>query len=913
MSDFKIIGNPNPVVGVLEFYTVSDFFSEISPTEEFVYIPKSPENQVKWEVYVLEFGRWRKTKENDKTGKQVTYTFFEKSLTRKGIRLLARKGEKVARLDIKPLPAHPKIDHVELLDKNGSKITGRLAYGQTVKARVFCLNMEKHRVHVTLWEDDVKGAGHSKANEKNFIETRSAIVNFGKADIDFLLRPSFAKIATKGGPENDKIHEYYVTAEYDREKTASSNVNVNAPETPVAPYKGKTTQKATAVTKTPAKQPKTELPKSDKPNAPAKAKGKINSVNITDTSGHAIKERFREKQIKVWINSNNLIGKEVRLKLFDDDYGKDDLLFQKEFTIQSNLHAIVVFLDIIPKSWGGNFLEEGNEQELFAEVEVLQTHAFTKSAIVDVDATVFKQDPFEIFNKVFKVDMPDKKEKKKIECFCNKDFEEKDVRKLVKLLKGSEKIWEGVALSGGKRAECNINDKTFGTLTKSLNSSFKKYNISTCIQKIHFLAQVCEETGTFSLSEETTGQHASSKSVYKGRGLLQLTGIRKKDEELYNSPGPYQDYADYLGDQNIVKNPTVVSNNANYCIDSGAWIWSINKKMPSDIKSQAVKKWGTETAGKSLNELAVFEDKYLELISVLLNGRNKANNNMPNGWETRKRMYNLLKTFFFQYNAFHKDSSNLLNAKDIITYHIYENGEIERHIPKKIKSGFENKYKYVYHDKKNKEHEICIVDKHETFEKKNGTKPGSKPSHSEIISDQNISEGQTTRRIKFKNGDIAEYGANEGLSFWILYAVTGKKIELVKMPDSLNYSMSDVLIKYEFTNTKRRYIGPDYLATFIGVLAKCGFNDVKTTGSCFSEASCFPSVEHVNGKSIDTIYLDDEREQKLIDAFHGYGITKQLRGTKKKHFSNTSDGGKLHNSHLHSGIISAGKIKIIKE
>jgi len=133
------------------------------------------------------------------------------------------------------------------------------------------------------------------------------------------------------------------------------------------------------------------------------------------------------------------------------------------------------------------------------------------------------------------------------------------------------------------------------------------------------------------------------------------------------------------------------------------------------------------------------------------------------------------------------------------------------------------------------------------------------------------------------------------------------------MPDSLNYSMSDVLIKYEFTNTKRRYIGPDYLATFIGVLAKCNFNDVKTTGSYFSEASCFPSVEHVNGKSIDTIYLDDEREQKLIDAFHYYGITKQLRGTKKKHFSNTSDGGKLHNSHLHSGIISAGKIKIIKE
>lgn len=461
MSDFKIIGNPNPVVGVLEFYTVSDFFSEISPTQEFVYIPNSPENQVKWEVYVLEFGKWRKTKENDKTGKQITYTFFEKSLTRKGIRLLARKGEKVARLDIKPLPAHPKIDHIELLDKNGSKITERLAYGQTVKARVFCLNMEKRRVHVTLWEDDVKGAGHSKANEKNFIETRSAIVNFGKADIDFLLKPSFAKIATKGGSENDKIHEYYVTAEYDREKTASNNVNVNAPETPIAPYKGKTTAMVPSVNNKTVSQPKKELPKSDKTAAPAAPKGKVNRVNVTDTSGHAIKGIFREKQIKVWINSSNLIGKDVRLKLFDDDYGKDDLLLHKEFTILSDLHAIVVPLDTIPRSWGGNFLAEGNEQELFAEVEVLQTHAFTKSTIVDVDAIVFKQDPFEIFNKVLKVDMPDKKEKKEENCVCkdydlvwgNKvscEFRKKVIEIAKRLGKDPNLLMAGMALETGK-------------------------------------------------------------------------------------------------------------------------------------------------------------------------------------------------------------------------------------------------------------------------------------------------------------------------------------------------------------------------------------------------------------------------------------------------------------------------------
>jgi len=395
MSDLKIIGNPNPVVGVIETYTISDFFEKMPPIQD---LANTKENEsVKWEIYVLENGKWRKTKENDKTGKKITYTFFEKALTRKGIRILAKKGDKIARLNIKPLSAKPKIDHIELLDKNGSQIKGHLSYGQTVKARVFCLNMEKQRVHVTLWEDDVNGKGHNKANEKNFIETLSGIVKFGKADIDFLLKPSFAKIATKNGPEKDKVHEYYVTAGL--EKIASNNINVDAPEVPVRPFKAKTTPKLHA----PAQQPKTDSSKENPSASPQKTKAQINSVNLTDTGDHLIKGTFKEKQIKVWINSTGLKGKKIRLKLFDDDITTAELLFQDEFTLESDLHAVVVALNSIPKNKGDDFFE-GSEQELFAEVEVLQTDLFKKSTIVDVDATVFKQDPVEVTNKVMTVD-----------------------------------------------------------------------------------------------------------------------------------------------------------------------------------------------------------------------------------------------------------------------------------------------------------------------------------------------------------------------------------------------------------------------------------------------------------------------------------------------------------------------------
>lgn len=418
MSDFKIVGNTNPIVGEVEHYTVNNLYPKIAADSNFGLKTAPVQHQIKWEVYVLEFGKWRKTKENDKTGNLVTYKFRHGSLTRAGIRIAAIKGDETAWLDIKPLPSKPKIDDVRLLDKSGKKIEGRLSYGQTVKARVHCLHMEKRRIYVTLWEDDVKGTGHNKANETNFIETKSGIVRDGIADIDFLLKPSFAKIATKNGPENDNVHEYYVTAQLDQEKVPSNNVNVNAPEAPTASYKAKTTPKKEPVkSNLPVQQPKTKTSET-----PKVVKSKINSVNLTDTAGHKIKGKFKEKQIKVWINSTGLVGKEVRLTLYDEDLLSNDLLFTHNLTIQSDLHAIVVSLDSIPRSLGGDNWAEGNEQELFAEIEVLQTHDFSKSAVVGVDAKVFKSDPVEKTNKVLKVDdAKDVKKGAKGACACKEN------------------------------------------------------------------------------------------------------------------------------------------------------------------------------------------------------------------------------------------------------------------------------------------------------------------------------------------------------------------------------------------------------------------------------------------------------------------------------------------------------------
>ncbi len=251
-----------------------------------------------------------------------------------------------------------------------------------------------------------------------------------------------------------------------------------------------------------------------------------------------------------------------------------------------------------------------------------------------------------------------------------------------------------------------------------------------------------------------------------------------------------------------------------------------------------------------------------------------------------------------------------INAKDIVTYRIYSDGKIEEHIPKAIKEEYKTKYKYVYHDSESKEHDVCVADWFEIKEKAISTsKLYSKPTHDEIISDENVNDGGTSRRVKYKNGDIAEYGTNDGDTFWRLYKAMKNDIELIKMPESVNY------VKYSFSGTQRKYTGPNEFAGFIGALAKTEYSII-TTGSCFSEGSCFPSQFHVNGRSVDTSYFwDKEKDQKFIDAMKFFHFGERKVGVKEyfKSLKNASNGGKLHNSHLHSGNFDNTKIKIIKE
>ncbi|PZX93753.1 hypothetical protein DOS84_10165 [Flavobacterium aquariorum] len=309
MSEFRIIGDPTPVVGKEEWYSVSQLLPSLFPFQNLSNAATNPfEQHVEWSVHVLENGRWIQKEENNKTGNKVPYKFTQKSLERNGIRILAKRGDQVARLDVKPHKAEsPKIDSIEFLDKLGNKPTKPFAYGQTLKARVHCLHMERRTVYATLWEDDVAGAGHDKANGKNKMKTLPGTVKGGIADIDFVLEPDFAKIAdavkAKGDADEGKTHEYYVTAEILNKKTASKNTNVANPS-----YKDTTAKPATPKKQTPAQK-----------KGPSKKQEKEKSI------GDDIIDWIEDKiKIDPIILPNPIDAINSVLKIFQPDEKKED-------------------------------------------------------------------------------------------------------------------------------------------------------------------------------------------------------------------------------------------------------------------------------------------------------------------------------------------------------------------------------------------------------------------------------------------------------------------------------------------------------------------------------------------------------------------------------------------------------------
>ena len=245
------------------------------------------------------------------------------------------------------------------------------------------------------------------------------------------------------------------------------------------------------------------------------------------------------------------------------------------------------------------------------------------------------------------------KMKENTKCFCCRDFTVDEVKSMIKYLKGKEEIWE--------QKGCDVDDESWESFTRELNLAFRKYGISKCVQKIVFLAICAVETKLYSSSFEIPCGTKSSKSLFRGRGLIHLTyesGYEKYSERL-----PGVDLTDTAHNQQYL-----LETNLHYVVDSGC-VFFTNTQFKSDIKwnkdsideniKQRVKKFIASVSIKyhlSLNELALLmegddsgdEETYYFLINKLINGYGPKEkvDTPPNGWDTRKTYFNKLKEWF---------------------------------------------------------------------------------------------------------------------------------------------------------------------------------------------------------------------------------------------------------------------------
>ncbi|SLJ84279.1 LysM peptidoglycan-binding domain-containing protein [Psychrobacter sp. DAB_AL43B] len=243
------------------------------------------------------------------------------------------------------------------------------------------------------------------------------------------------------------------------------------------------------------------------------------------------------------------------------------------------------------------------------------------------------------------------------DCSCNRDLSLGEFEDMIRQLSGKSEI----ELFDHKNCTLNTVERNTKSLLTEVNQIFKKYGISTCIRRIHFLAQLYHESAGFSTTTEFSdgtqynpGRHPNAIEYgnttmgdgprYRGRGLIQITW--KNNYKLYKS----------YSSKDVVSNFESISKSLALSCDVSGWFWKQGKSLsssarwtgpsvrPSYLKDQSIdypkQRIEEESATYGAVDMnLVADDDNIILITYLINGGD-------NGIDHRKKCVKTLKSFF---------------------------------------------------------------------------------------------------------------------------------------------------------------------------------------------------------------------------------------------------------------------------
>jgi hypothetical protein len=183
---------------------------------------------------------------------------------------------------------------------------------------------------------------------------------------------------------------------------------------------------------------------------------------------------------------------------------------------------------------------------------------------------------------------------------------------------------------------------------------------------------------------------------------------------------------------------------------------------------------------------------------------------------------NKLKTVEVKKKKASESKLKLLTKKtkvtEIVTYKIFFDGRIEKHIPKLIKKGNENKYRYLYFDRKGNKYDL---------------------------------------------GDYTVYPTQA------FKGPRGKFVNLIDLEEVPKYFKKNNL-QYHFNiDSKRSFINERTLGSLFGAMLEVNYLDISCNGFSHKDGSSWPSRSHINGNNADFKYL---REDKTLQCGNGTSL-----------------------------------------
>jgi predicted chitinase len=228
-------------------------------------------------------------------------------------------------------------------------------------------------------------------------------------------------------------------------------------------------------------------------------------------------------------------------------------------------------------------------------------------------------------------------------CYCDRYFTLIEMQKIISEIRKSTFYNKKSIFSYytdklfSNESQLPDEQKNYEKMNQVLNDTFKKYEINTCIRKIHFLAQAYWETGYFTRTKEV-GKNLKY-DPYRGRGFMQLTGVVLKsgnvvagiEDSRTKNATAYLGYKKYT-DLDVVSSPDLISKSLNISADSGGWFWKYGKLL-SD--------------GTILDLNTIADEDNISRISFLVNGG-------QNGKQERIDAYIALKKVMKYENCINK-------------------------------------------------------------------------------------------------------------------------------------------------------------------------------------------------------------------------------------------------------------------